>query len=587
MKTLSIILLCLFSFSVYGQLNLKDSILVILNNDTVDARIRFNSANMMIYRYASADEAETIAMETLYPFAMREWDNPTEQQLRLRSIYLILSVNQRERGGDDRDEKERLFAEKALEAALNSGDRTAIATSWHVMGNMEFKRGDVKRAHEYFYKVIEFYDEIGQYVSSSEVLYFIFSTFFDIKDTEGIERVLRQMREYVRRDDAKQLQYQYNVVKHQYFGLLIEQKDAIDWRLVDSIFMYIRKNIYLVENHLEELAPNWIHGYSYFYLAKAFDTYFPEQTDSIFYYLDKALAMYETELYPRAVEANSVLEFNIFVNNVRASALFREGRIREAYHASSEALKMLNVLIDYDYIDEQRHKTYQFLADYYEMTSNFAEALRFQKLLRENEARRYETEKMRAINDMLIKHETEKKEIQIQTLVKEQKSTRRILWLTVGLSLALLTTAGFIIFSNRLKRRNVEQQLYETALLAELRHNELEKIQNIQQKIEQHPVKITIENIAQSVSASLIEKDDKRTYLDRLSKIDFQLLEAAYQSSKVKITGMDMKYIICFAANIDVKDVSLLFNIEPASVHTVRYRIRKKFAKEDSFRMIL
>ena len=65
------------------------------------------------------------------------------------------------------------------------------------------------------------------------------------------------------------------------------------------------------------------------------------------------------------------------------------------------------------------------------------------------------------------------------------------------------------------------------------------------------------------------------------------MFENAYQTSKTKITGMDMKYLICFAADIDAKDISLLFNIEPASVHTVRYRIRKKFAKEDVFRMIL
>jgi len=75
--------------------------------------------------------------------------------------------------------------------------------------------------------------------------------------------------------------------------------------------------------------------------------------------------------------------------------------------------------------------------------------------------------------------------------------------------------------------------------------------------------------------------------LVHLSKIDCQLLEHAYQTSKVKLTGMDIKYIICFSANIDVKDISLLFNIEPASVHTVRYRIRRKFAKGDGVLMMV
>ena len=188
---------------------------------------------------------------------------------------------------------------------------------------------------------------------------------------------------------------------------------------------------------------------------------------------------------------------------------------------------------------------------------------------------------------MSVKYETEKKEMQIQILAKENKAVRRILWLIASLSLALLVSTIFMILFNRQKRKYVEQKLYETALLVELRKNELEKFQNIQQHLEQHPAKNIVDNIAQAVSASVIEKDEKKSYLERLSKIDFKMFEKAYQTSKTKITGMDMKYLICFAADIDVKDISLLFNIEPASVHTVRYRLRKKIAKDDSFRMIL
>jgi len=101
------------------------------------------------------------------------------------------------------------------------------------------------------------------------------------------------------------------------------------------------------------------------------------------------------------------------------------------------------------------------------------------------------------------------------------------------------------------------------------------------------PIGIIVENLVQAISLSHIAKKDQKVYIERLLKIDFQLFESAYQNTQVKISGRDMKYIICFAVDIDVKDISLLFNIEPASVHTARYRIKKKFAKNDSFRMIL
>ena len=105
--------------------------------------------------------------------------------------------------------------------------------------------------------------------------------------------------------------------------------------------------------------------------------------------------------------------------------------------------------------------------------------------------------------------------------------------------------------------------------------------------MEHNPLKNIIEKVVQMVFVSHIEKDNKKNYLERLAKIDVKLLESMCQSSVAKITSTDMKYIICFCADISVRDISLLFNIEPASVHTVRYRIKKKFAKDDTFRMML
>ena len=591
-KTHILLALSLFlSPAAFCQINVKDTLQTILNNNTIDTETRFQNAYNLLFYNSSPEEAETLGMKIIHPFVQKTWKNQSEQLSHLARLYLLAGFCHRERGSDDRNEKERLFLEKALETAVKSEDNAICAHCYTACGFTEIKRGEVKRAHEYLYQAITHYDKIEQYVKSSEMLYVIVSNFFDMKDTDGMKRVLQQMKEYLEKDNSKQSQYQYNVIKKSYFELLLEkekkEKAILDYRLVDSTMAGIKNNIYLVENYLNELSPYWMHGYAYYYLAKGFDDYYPEQTDSIFFYLDKALRMIEKESFSRMLEANSVMELKIYINTLRLNALAREGKTQEAYNAANEALKLLNELINYKNLDEPRYKTYQFMANYYEQANRPAEALKYQKLLRENEAQRYENEKVQAINDMSVKYETEKKETRIQTLTKEKKTANRILWLIIGLSLTLLATLFFIILSSRLKRKNVEQQLYETALLAELRQDELEKIETLKQELKQNPVKNTIEKIAQMVSVSLIEKDDKKAYLDCLAKIDFKLLEQAYQTSNVKITGMDMKYIICFSAGIEVKDISLLFNIEPESVHTVRYRIRKKFAKEDTFKMIL
>ena len=112
-------------------------------------------------------------------------------------------------------------------------------------------------------------------------------------------------------------------------------------------------------------------------------------------------------------------------------------------------------------------------------------------------------------------------------------------------------------------------------------------MRKVKQQSEHLPIKYAIEKIDRLVSDSLLESENKRVYLSRLSKIDAKLLEHVCQTSEAKLTGMDMKYIICFSADMNVKDISLLFNVEPASVRTVRYRIRKKFSEKDIFRVIL
>ena len=589
MKKLLLILLCpLCSFAVFGQVNIKDSLQSILQNDTVETETRFNKAFFLVYFNSPPEEAEDLGMNVMYPFAKKMWNEPSEQLSRLARIYLMIGSCHRERGGADRDEKERQFIEQSVEEAVKSGNNVISARCWNALAYMELKRGDVARGHECMYQAMIYFDNAEMYVKSSEMLYVIASNFLNIKDTEGVKRVLQQMEDYLEKDNSKQSQYQYNIIKYTWLVQLLEKTDseAIDRSTVDAVFVYIRKNIDLVENHLHELSPYWMHGYAYYFLAKELNAYYPDQLDSIFFYLDKAREMFDKEEYSRKNEANSAMEFHILTNIVRAKALSRQGKMQAAYKVMSEVLRLLDELKSYKNLDTHREWAYRFMVDYYEKTNNPAQALKYYKLLLESEAQRYESEKVQAMNSMSVKYETEKKEMQIQNLVKENRAAHRILWLAIALSLALLTAFVLIIWSNRLKRKNTEQQLYEMALLAELRQNELEQLQNTKQQLGQLPIQNAVENVAQAISDSTIYIDDKKIYLKRLTKLDVQMLENARQSSTAKITGMDMKYIICFAAEMNEKDISLLFNIEPASIYTVRYRIRKKFANEASFQVI-
>ena len=101
------------------------------------------------------------------------------------------------------------------------------------------------------------------------------------------------------------------------------------------------------------------------------------------------------------------------------------------------------------------------------------------------------------------------------------------------------------------------------------------------------PIQILINNLIERISGSVIEKNKKDMYIRQLSNINSEILEQVYLNAEKKISGLDMKYIICFVTEMNVKDISLLFNIEPASVLTARYRIRKKFGGNNTFRFLI
>ncbi|MDL2228148.1 hypothetical protein LJC30_04600 [Odoribacter sp. OttesenSCG-928-L07] len=101
------------------------------------------------------------------------------------------------------------------------------------------------------------------------------------------------------------------------------------------------------------------------------------------------------------------------------------------------------------------------------------------------------------------------------------------------------------------------------------------------------PSQILIQRIAQSISKSLIVNQKKNDYIASLIGLDTSVLEQVCNLSEGRITNLDIKYIICFMIDMDVKDISLLFNIEPASVHTVRYRIKKKFGDNQQLKLLI
>ena len=78
----------------------------------------------------------------------------------------------------------------------------------------------------------------------------------------------------------------------------------------------------------------------------------------------------------------------------------------------------------------------------------------------------------------------------------------------------------------------------------------------------------------------------KREYVEsavtHLRNLDLNHIQSLLSHAK-KLTTMDKRYILCFAAGMTVENIADLMSLEPASVYTVRYRLRKKFSSEYPF----
>lgn len=105
--------------------------------------------------------------------------------------------------------------------------------------------------------------------------------------------------------------------------------------------------------------------------------------------------------------------------------------------------------------------------------------------------------------------------------------------------------------------------------------------------MEQSPMQLMVNKISQSIARSFIDQGKKDVYIDCLACLDLAILERGFLLTEKPISNLDIKYITCFAIDMDVKDISLMFNIEPASVRTARYRIKKKFGERNLFKFLI
>ena len=157
----------------------------------------------------------------------------------------------------------------------------------------------------------------------------------------------------------------------------------------------------------------------------------------------------------------------------------------------------------------------------------------------------------------------------MERLQERNLAFRRLLYLL----LSLLFCAILLIVVLYLRKKNTEARLYEAALEADNMRSEIDATKAAPTDAFRE---LLIDNLIQQLQALPAETPYKEPTIQRLKSLDTKRLSNLFTQGR-QLTNMDKRYLLCFAAGMTVEQIAHLFHIEPASVYTVRYRLRKKF----------
>jgi hypothetical protein len=214
------------------------------------------------------------------------------------------------------------------------------------------------------------------------------------------------------------------------------------------------------------------------------------------------------------------------------------------------------------------------MAMIHEEQGQWRKAFAYQQKLLDNNELRYDDDKRRVLQEVQTQYEVEKQQLEMDKLAAENSRGR---WLLVALwLLLLLLVIGYWLLV--LGRRNAEAKLYEAALEAD---NMRQTIHSLESQTDVDPLMILVDELV-----AQLEGGAQRDYVERtvaqLRELDLAHIQVMLSHGK-KITTMDKRYILCFAAGMTVEEIADFMSLEPASVYTVRYRLRKKFGSDYPF----
>ena len=427
----------------------------------------------------------------------------------------------------------------------------------------DFDQGEVEEAQAKLIQACELFIQEDNWDMVSMCLYERAIDYMNVGDLENMATQKRELQRVYDSRNSVIVAYNYHSVSSGYYSYV----DSIDlaiqhgWGAINALEQIDDPNAY-------NIVPVW----SYYNIAFFYDMYFdPPQVDSVRYYLSRS-----REVLKGSRTRKDSIEGLISVVDLEAWQEYYEKNYVNAERMMLEVIAMIDTVaqISPNTVITERGEAYKFLAMIYEEQGKWRQAVSYQQKLIENNDVRYDMEKRRVLQEVQTQYEVEKQALQMAKLAAENRSNR---WVMVALWLLLVAMVlGYWLLA--MGRKNAEAKLYEAALEAD---NMRQAIVKLEAQTDVEPLMILVDELVAQLQGGASRAYVERT-IAQLRELDLGHIQVLLGHGK-RITTMDKRYILCFAAGMTVEEIADFMSLESASVYTVRYRLRKKFGSAYPF----
>ncbi len=487
-----------------------------------------------------------------------------------------------------------MFAQGNLALAAQPADSLAFqrALSQRNYGIDAFKQGHSESAQDSLIAAYDTFMRLQCYDYASLCLYERAIEYMNIGAFDQMEVLMRQLETLTNFSDSKEVRSPgrtkertedegRSLVLFNYYSVASAYYAQLDSG--DLAIRYGEQSIQAMEQLPDPEQWRIIPPWNYYNQALYYDFYTsPRQTDSIEAYLRRA-----EHAAALLHDPEDRQEVNISIQDMWAWLRYYRGQYRAAERTMLEVLAMIDSVAEFhpNTVVTERGEAYAFMVMLCTEQGRYREALDWQERLIENNAVRYDIDKTASLQEIETRYEVEKKTLEMERLQERNLAFRRLLYLL----LSLLLCAILLIIVLYLRKKNTEARLYEAALEADNMRSAMDAAlaaapsENGEKKEDgMTALQLLADNLIKQLQQLPASCAYKVHSIARLQQVDLEhILHLCAQGNR--LTNMDKRYILCFAAGMSVEDVADLFHIEPASVYTVRYRLRKKFPANSMF----